>query len=475
MSFLTFHLLRNVPYSNVNRDREGKPKTAVIGGVKRGRISSQSLNHSLRNNLKASMPNEWMGIRTRNLGELVENEAAKIPSLKDDAEKGVIRRAVTQLFKYTEKKNDEKTEKNDTQMLFVSQGDAPKIANCIQQFKEADPEGYKAWADPKGTLMDMFDAGLAQVNGFDKEDADAISERSYMFCEAYKEAGNSFDLGTPNVDDIMACIQWLTDNDDVRKAILKKRVKGASKKAMKAANGKIHGIVTKNGVLNSKELDIALFGRMLAQAQVDSDDKDTIGEVTGAMTTMHAFSVHELEETPDFFTAFDDITQSSGHLSEEGKEKMMHSSCFYEYFCVDLDALRTNFKEAINADNMTKVMVGLFKGIFSAVPDAMGRKTASNQTIPSAVMVEYIPKGMPITYMNAFEKPVRPGMNGGVIEPAVERLIKYAGFYANEIPKAQRVWLSLEGYNGVESLNAQVATSVEGGANLVASVVNQNV
>src|SRR5215471_18275490 len=47
-TFLQLHLLTSYPPANLNRDDSGQPKTAVMGGVLRARISSQSLKRAWR-------------------------------------------------------------------------------------------------------------------------------------------------------------------------------------------------------------------------------------------------------------------------------------------------------------------------------------------------------------------------------------------------------------------------------------------
>ena len=46
--FIQLHLLTSYPPSNLNRDDLGRPKTAIMGGVNRLRISSQSLKRAWR-------------------------------------------------------------------------------------------------------------------------------------------------------------------------------------------------------------------------------------------------------------------------------------------------------------------------------------------------------------------------------------------------------------------------------------------
>ena len=46
--FVQLHLLTSYPPANLNRDDLGRPKTAVVGGTERLRISSQSLKRAWR-------------------------------------------------------------------------------------------------------------------------------------------------------------------------------------------------------------------------------------------------------------------------------------------------------------------------------------------------------------------------------------------------------------------------------------------
>jgi len=41
--FIQLHVLTSYPPSNLNRDDLGRPKSAIVGGVSRLRVSSQSL------------------------------------------------------------------------------------------------------------------------------------------------------------------------------------------------------------------------------------------------------------------------------------------------------------------------------------------------------------------------------------------------------------------------------------------------
>jgi len=67
--FIQLHLLTSYPPSNLNRDDLGRPKTAIMGGVNRLRISSQSLKRAWRTSeIFENTLGEWQGIRTKRLG-----------------------------------------------------------------------------------------------------------------------------------------------------------------------------------------------------------------------------------------------------------------------------------------------------------------------------------------------------------------------------------------------------------------------
>ncbi|HGG60412.1 MAG TPA: type I-E CRISPR-associated protein Cas7/Cse4/CasC [Gammaproteobacteria bacterium] len=70
--FIQLHLLTAYPPSNLNRDDLGRPKTAIVGGSERLRISSQSLKRAWRTSeLFETVLGEHRGTRTKRLGEQV--------------------------------------------------------------------------------------------------------------------------------------------------------------------------------------------------------------------------------------------------------------------------------------------------------------------------------------------------------------------------------------------------------------------
>lgn len=67
--FVQLHILTSYPPANLNRDDLGRPKTAMMGGVDRLRVSSQSLKRAWRtSNIFASQMTGHIGLRTKEMG-----------------------------------------------------------------------------------------------------------------------------------------------------------------------------------------------------------------------------------------------------------------------------------------------------------------------------------------------------------------------------------------------------------------------
>lgn len=76
--FIQLHLLTSYPPANLNRDDLGRPKTAVMGGEMRLRISSQSLKRAWRKSeLFESALAGHVGIRTKDMGEEIRKKLLK--------------------------------------------------------------------------------------------------------------------------------------------------------------------------------------------------------------------------------------------------------------------------------------------------------------------------------------------------------------------------------------------------------------
>jgi CRISPR system Cascade subunit CasC len=85
-TFVDIHILQTVPPSNLNRDDTGSPKTAVYGGVRRSRVSSQAWKRATRVAFQSRLDPSELGVRTRRIVQLLADEIEmQSPELRDRA------------------------------------------------------------------------------------------------------------------------------------------------------------------------------------------------------------------------------------------------------------------------------------------------------------------------------------------------------------------------------------------------------
>ncbi len=80
------HVIQSVPPSNLNRDDAGSPKTAVYGGVRRARVSSQAWKRATRRDFEHYLDASEFGVRTKRAMELLGD---RIEALQPGIEKDV--------------------------------------------------------------------------------------------------------------------------------------------------------------------------------------------------------------------------------------------------------------------------------------------------------------------------------------------------------------------------------------------------
>lgn len=103
-TFIQLHLLTSYPPSNLNRDDLGRPKTAMMGGRTRLRISSQSLKRAWRtSDLFESALAGHIGIRTKEMGVEVY-DALKEKGVAEGKAK-IWAKAIADVFGKTKKSN----------------------------------------------------------------------------------------------------------------------------------------------------------------------------------------------------------------------------------------------------------------------------------------------------------------------------------------------------------------------------------
>ena len=126
-TYIDFHILQTVPPSCVNRDDTGSPKTAIYGGVRRARVSSQAWKRATRRRFESELEAEDLGVRTKRVVEMVASELHASNTLDDDAATelaaAVVQAAGLKLTKAR------KSDRQDTEFLvLVSKQQAAALA-----------------------------------------------------------------------------------------------------------------------------------------------------------------------------------------------------------------------------------------------------------------------------------------------------------------------------------------------------------
>ncbi len=113
---IEFHILQSFPVSCLNRDDVGAPKSAMIGGVSRARVSSQCWKRQVR--LEMQNFGIKLGLRTKKVGALIEKACIDLGA-SADAAKDCAEKIANELA--------------DDTLLFISNTEAEALANYVKE------------------------------------------------------------------------------------------------------------------------------------------------------------------------------------------------------------------------------------------------------------------------------------------------------------------------------------------------------
>lgn len=177
-------------------------------------------------------------------------------------------------------------------------------------------------------------------------------------------------------------------------------------------------------------VDIALFGRMLADA---SDfNVDACAQVA------HAISVNEISQEYDYFTAVDDCAADDNAGAGMLGTVSFNSSTLYRYATVNVDALM----EQLDSSEATASGVAAFVEAFVKSMPTGKQNTFANRTLPNVVAVS-LREDQPVNLATAFERPVYAERERSITQVASERLAACArdveGAFAHPAAKSWHV------------------------------------
>lgn len=174
---------------------------------------------------------------------------------------------------------------------------------------------------------------------------------------------------------------------------------------------KVSGKEVKNALGNKAAVDVALFGRMLADAPERNID--------ASCQVQHSLSVHKSQQEFDYFTAVDDNAREDQSGAGMIGTVEFVSSTLYRYATINLDRLLSNVGDATAA----KQAVAAFGKAFVTSMPTGKQNSFANRTRPDLLLVE-VRSDQPTSLVNAFETPVEN--EGHALSLAAKALLRYA-------------------------------------------------
>jgi CRISPR system Cascade subunit CasC len=186
--------------------------------------------------------------------------------------------------------------------------------------------------------------------------------------------------------------------------------KAAAGSAPKEVRDRIDSIF--NG---GKAVDLALFGRMLA----DMPEKNQ----HAACQVAHAISTHAVEREFDFYTAVDDLKPEDTAGADMMGTVEFTSACFYRYAVVDWEKLKANLQS--DAELAEKGLKAFLEGFVVAEPTGK-QNTFAAHNHPEFVAISVRRNTAPRNLANAFETAVRVRKDESLTKVSAEKLVEKA-------------------------------------------------
>lgn len=177
-----------------------------------------------------------------------------------------------------------------------------------------------------------------------------------------------------------------------------------------------------------KAVDVALFGRMLADLPEVNQD--------AACQVAHAISTHRVEREFDYFTAVDDENTRADTGAGMIGQVEFNSATLYRYALLDVPKLLSNLQ---GDQELTLSAVEAFVKAFSlAIPTGKQNSFAAHNA-PEFIGIS-IRHSLPLNLANAFEKPVLPRHDQPLTGLSVKELAAYEQRLATAYASEQDAW-----------------------------------
>jgi CRISPR system Cascade subunit CasC len=373
-NFINFHILISHSPSCLNRDDMNMQKSAIFGGKRRVRISSQSLKRTMR---KSPYYEQHLGkasIRTKHLN-LLKDEFLKDEELKGEFNDTIVQEALERFVK----------------AQVTAEGDDDDQINDDSASKTEKKLAVAPWIKEEFKVLCRV---VKEVRSAGLTDEDAEKAKKDYDKQKMPKKGDKKSL------------------EYFQEQIFTKRIEtkmAESKAALLAAIGSAK--------------DVALSGRMATSGLMTTID--------GALAVAHIMTTHAVDADIDWFTAVDDLQElGSGHLDTQE----FSSGVFYRYASLNINQLQENLGN-VPREKVLEIASHVLHLMATVVPSAKQQSFAAHN-LADLAMVSF--SDIPVSLANAFEEPIKALPGGGFLKPSVDALHEYwqnvhSGYGLNEL------------------------------------------
>lgn len=165
--------------------------------------------------------------------------------------------------------------------------------------------------------------------------------------------------------------------------------------------------------LEPHAVDVAMFGRMTTS----SPFKD----IDAAVQVSHAFSTHRVEQEFDYYTAVDDRSGEvgAGFIGDVA----FNSATYYKYINIHWQGLLANLHG--DREIAAQAVGALLRASMTAIPSGK-QNTFAAHNLPDFALIEVIEQNIPVSYANAFLRPVRASEDESLMDRSIAALAAYA-------------------------------------------------
>ncbi|MFA5892178.1 MAG: type I-E CRISPR-associated protein Cas7/Cse4/CasC [Actinomycetota bacterium] len=291
-----------------------------------------------------------------------------------------------------------------------------------QYFRGLVEQNALAWDDVADRTKRILEALTKSLVAKGRVEAEA-SEKARLAMAAMalsvKEGGKSeylLFLGRREVANMAMIIdeKWDSITASVTGPAEGKKTSKAKKQAAQGADPELKKALDK--VFNGgKALDVALFGRMLADMPENNQH--------AACQVAHAISTHAVEREFDFYTAVDDLKPEDTAGADMMGTVEFNSACFYRYAVVDWQKLVKNLQDDV--DLAAKGLRAFLEGFVVAEPTGKQNTFAAHNP-PEFVAVTVRRNSAPRNLANAFETAVFAKKGESLTRKSAEELARKA-------------------------------------------------